>query len=216
MKTSPTMEKLGDKMIRQSLLEIFGQVWPTILISMVIVISMRIVYIVKNHVKIVLYRELLYLVFIIYVLCLFYVVTFQDVSYSSSNFIPFREMFRYHFGSNLFIKNVLGNIIMFIPFGFFVGYILKLKKITSALLIILLVSSSIEITQLMIGRVFDIDDILLNLIGGLVGFYLFKLGYSINIQLPPVLKKPIIYNIIIIVLIILGVLYLCNLIELGV
>ena len=109
-------------MIRRSLLEILGQVWPTILISSVIAISMRLVYLIKNKQKIVLYKELLALIFIIYVLCLFYVVTFQDVGWSTSNFIPFREMFRYSFGSRLFIKNVLGNIIMFLPYGFFVSY----------------------------------------------------------------------------------------------
>ena len=100
-------------MIRQSLLKIFGEVWPTILISAVIVISMRIVYLIKNKEKIVFYKEFLALVFIIYVLCLFYVVTFQDVGYSSSNFVPFKEIFRYNLGSRLFIKNVLGNIILF-------------------------------------------------------------------------------------------------------
>ena len=105
-------------MIRQSLLEIFGQVWPTILISSVIAISMRTVYLIKNKQKVVFYRELLALIFIIYVLCLFYVVTFQDVGWSSSNFIPFKEMFRYDFGSRLFIKNVLGNIIMFAQIAF--------------------------------------------------------------------------------------------------
>ena len=109
-------------LIRSSILEILGEVWPTILISSVIAISMRLVYLIKNKQKIILYRELLALIFIIYVLCLFYVVTFQDVGWSSSNFVPFKEMFRYSFGSKLFIKNVLGNIIMFIPYGFFVSY----------------------------------------------------------------------------------------------
>ena len=167
-------------MIRRSLLEILGQVWPTILISSVIVISMRLVYLIKNKQKIVFYKELLSLIFIIYVLCLFYVVTFQDVGWSSSNFIPFKEMFRYNFGSNLFIKNVLGNIIMFIPYGFFVSYYLNLKKPWSTFFLILLVSASIETTQLLIGRVFDIDDIILNIIGGMLGFGIYKLLDIIN------------------------------------
>ena len=66
-----------------------------ILIVTVILVSARIVYFVKNKQKIVLYEELLKYSFIIYVLSLFYVVTFQDVSWSTSNFIPFKEMFRY-------------------------------------------------------------------------------------------------------------------------
>ena len=100
-------------LIRQSILEILGEVWPTILICSVIAITMRITYIFKNKKEFIFYKELLSFTFLIYVLCLFYVVTFQDVGWSSSNFIPFKEMFRYNIGSRLFIKNVLGNIIMF-------------------------------------------------------------------------------------------------------
>lgn len=203
-------------MIRQSLLEILGEVWPTILISSVIIISMRITYIIKNEQKFILYKELLSFVFVIYVLCLFYVVTFQDVGWSKSNYIPFKEMFRYNIGSRLFIKNVIGNIIMFIPYGFFTSYILNLKKTKSMALMALLVSVSIEITQLVIGRVFDIDDIILNTLGGIIGFYLYKSLDFINEHLPKILKNQIVYNIIIIIFVILGILYMFNLIGLGV
>ena len=203
-------------MIRSSILEILGEVWPTILISSVIAISMRLVYLIKNKQKIILYREMLSLIFIIYVLCLFYVVTFGDVGWSNSNFIPFKEMFRYSFGSNLFIKNVLGNIIMFVPYGFFVSYYLDLKKPLSAFLLVLLVSTSIETTQLLIGRVFDIDDIILNIVGGMIGFVIYKLLDLINDHLPSVLKNPIVYNIIIVLCAIFMAMYMFNLIELGV
>lgn len=203
-------------MIRNTVLEIFGETWPTIIISMVIIISLRIVYLIKNNRKIVLYQELMSLLFIIYVLCLFYVVTFQDVSWSTSNFTPFHEMFRYEFGSRLFIKNVLGNMILFIPYGFFAAYYLKLKKPFSILGLSVLVSLTIETTQLLIGRVFDIDDIILNVIGGILGFYIFKLFSKINTHLPPVLKKPIIYNIIMICLLGFALAYLIGFIELGV
>ena len=177
---------------------------------------MRLVYLIKNKQKIILYREMLSLIFIIYVLCLFYVVTFGDVGWSNSNFIPFKEMFRYSFGSNLFIKNVLGNIIMFVPYGFFVSYYLDLKKPLSAFLLVLLVSTSIETTQLLIGRVFDIDDIILNIVGGMIGFAIYKLLDLINDHLPPVLKNPIVYNIIIMLCAIFMAMYMFNLIELGV
>ena len=203
-------------MLRNSLLEIFSETWPTIILSTVIIVSMRIVDLIKNKKQVVLYRELLSLLFVIYVLCLFYVVTFQDVSWSTSNFVPFQEMFRYDFGSRLFIKNVLGNMLLFIPYGFFMAYYLKIKKPISILLLCLLVSGTIETTQLLIGRVFDVDDILLNIIGGMIGFLLYKLLEDIKDLLPPILKKPIIYNIIIIVLIVLFILYLLNIISVGV
>lgn len=204
------------KVFRQTLIEILGEVWPTILISSVIAISMRLVYIFKNKKPFILYKELLALAFIVYVLCLFYVVTFQDVSWSTSNYIPFKEMFRYSFGSRLFIKNVIGNIILFIPYGFFIGYYLKLNRFSSAAIMITITSLSIEITQLLIGRVFDIDDIILNIIGGIFGFYIFKSLDIIKSHLPKILKRPAFYNIIVILLIILSILYMFNLIELGV
>ena len=72
-------------MLRNNIIEIFGQTWPTLLICMVIIISLRVVYLIKNKEKIILHRELITIAFITYVLCLFYVVTFQDVSWSSSN-----------------------------------------------------------------------------------------------------------------------------------
>ena len=203
-------------MIRDTVLEIFGATWPTIIISMVILVSMRIVYLIKYNKKIVLYEELITLLFIIYVLCLFYVVTFQDVSWSTSNFTPFSEMFRYEIGSRIFIKNVLGNVILFLPYGFFAAYYLKLKKPWSILGLSILVSLTIETTQLLIGRVFDIDDIILNTIGGLFGFYIYHVLSKINSHLPEILKKPIIYNIIVICLLVLVIVYLVGFIEIGV
>ena len=101
-------------MFRQTFLDILSNSWPMIFICSVIIVSMRTVWIIKEKKEVIFYKEILGLCFIIYVMCLFYVVTFQDVSWSTSNFIPFKEMFRYSIGSKLFFKNVLGNMIMFI------------------------------------------------------------------------------------------------------
>ena len=177
--------------------------WPMVLISSIIIISFRIAYLLKNHVKFVLYQDLLMLCFIIYVLCLFQVVTFQDtVSWSSNNFIPFREIFRYAFGSRLFVKNVVGNMLLFLPFGFFVSYYLKCKKVWLPLILTLIASISIETVQMVIGRVFDIDDILLNLFGGCLGFLCYYVLSKIGEKLPSVLKSEMFLNIIAIILLI--------------
>lgn len=182
---------------------ILTDMWPTILLITVVAFAMRITYIFKNKEKFVLYKDLMFYFFVIYILCLFYVVTFQDVSWSTSNFIPFKEILRYNIGSSMFYKNVLGNMVMFVPFGFFVSYFLKLEKMYSITLITILTSVTIEITQLLIGRVFDVDDLLLNLIGGIVGFLLYELVHKLRIKLPNFLKKDYIYNIIMILLMIL-------------
>lgn len=197
-------------MFRSTFLSIFSETWPMILICSVIIISMRIVWIIKEKKTFLFYKELLGLCFIIYVMCLFYVVTFGDVSWSTSNFVPFKEMFRYQMGSKLFFKNVVGNMIMFMPYGFFVSYFLKLKKPLSIFLLSVLTSFTIEFTQLQIGRVFDVDDILLNIVGSLLGFFTYSFINRLKEYVPNKLKLRMIYNILIVILIGLGMLYLCN------
>lgn len=195
-------------MFRNTILKIMKDSFPMVLICCVIIVSMRIVYLIKNKQKPIFYKEILSLGFIIYIMTLFYVVTFQDVSWSSSNFIPFKEMFRYEFGTKLFFKNVLGNMILFVPYGFFVAYFLKLQKPLTMFGMTLLASLTIEFTQMSIGRVFDIDDILLNIVGGLLGFFLYSILEKMKDKLPNILKKNWLYNIIIIIVLIVIILYL--------
>lgn len=195
-------------MLKEVINKIINEIWPTTLICLVILVALRLTYLIKNKQKIVLYKELLSLWFIIYIICLFYVVTYQDVSYSTSNFIPFKEMFRYHLGSRLFIKNVLGNMLLFVPFGFFAAYYLQTKSVSLVFILSLLVSLTIEITQLMIGRVFDIDDIILNVVGGIIGIYIYTICTTIFDKTSALLKKETIYNIILVIGIIGMILYL--------
>lgn len=180
--------------------------WPMILISVIILVSFRVIYLIKNKEKMVLYKELLMLSFIIYILCLFQVVTFQDdTSWASNNFVPFREILRYNITSKLFIKNVLGNMIMFMPFGLFASLYLKVEKINLPLMLTIIASVSIETVQLVIGRVFDVDDIILNVIGALLGFAIYRLIYKFNNKIPEKYRKNWLLDIIIVIIIILVV-----------
>lgn len=190
-------------MLVESVMEIINEVWPNILLTCVVLSSIRITYLFRNKKKFIFHKELMMLLFAVYILCLFYVVTFQDVDWSSSNFIPFKEMFRYEFGSNMFFRNVVGNMLMFIPFGYFVSYLLNEKKLSVILVLTLITSLTIEITQLLIGRVFDIDDIILNIVGALLGFLLHFVLKKIETKLPKFLKNDTVYNIILIVIIVL-------------
>ena len=110
-----------------------------------------------------------------YFLISFQIVTYQDVISYGNNFMPFKELTRYRLGSNLFYKNVVGNILLFMPYGFFASYYLKLDKKRIAFLLVFIVSLSIECVQLLIGRCFDVDDILLNLVGGILGYFIYRL-----------------------------------------
>ena len=184
--------------------EILNLTWPMLVISSVVLISVRVSYLIKNKEKIVIYKELLMYAFIIYTLCLFQIVTFQDdVSFGTNNFIPFKEILRYNMGSRLFFKNVIGNMILFLPFGFFISLYLKEEKANLPLLIILITSFSIEVVQMIIGRVFDIDDILLNLVGGYLGYLVYSFFKKIWDKIPNVLKNEWILNAIALIILII-------------
>ena len=202
-------------MFRETIMDIFADIWPMMFISSIILISIRVAYLYVKKQKIVLYKELLSLVFMLYILCLFHVVTFQDVSWSTSNFIPFKEMFRYELGSRLFFKNVVGNMIMFLPYGFFIAHFLKGKRPLLITILIFIASFTIETTQLWIGIVFDVDDIILNVLGGLIGYLIYVIGDMIREKLPKFLKTEWFYNIIFLVLILICILYLGNVINIG-
>ncbi|NOU74251.1 VanZ family protein [Paenibacillus sp. LMG 31458] len=92
----------------------------------------------------------------------------------NSNFLPFKTILSYVFyesNKNIVIRNVLGNLVLFLPFGFllpmFVG-----RKLNYVRIIILsfFMSLVLELVQLF-ARVgsFDIDDLLLNTIGATFG-----------------------------------------------
>lgn len=177
--------------------------WPMIIISMVVMISFRIAYLIKNKQKLVLYKDLTMLVFIVYILCLFQVVTFQDnTTWSSNNFLPFREIFRYKIASRLFFKNVLGNVLLFLPFGFFISFYLKTNNKNWTLILTLITSLAIEIVQMLIGRVFDVDDIILNLLGGFMGYLIYEVLKKFSEGLPSFCRKEWFLNIVSILLLI--------------
>lgn len=126
------------------------------------------------------------MLFIIYVILLYQSVLGSSVfergnEIGKANFIPFRTIFGYFSSwasgqitrSNL-VYNILGNILLLAPVGFFVSYYVKaLRKPVYYLLIGIIVSVLIEVLQKMsgVGR-FDIDDIILNTIGVML-FYMF-------------------------------------------
>lgn len=175
---------------------VIDSTWPMILVSVVVISCLRITYLIKNRSHFTLYKELFILTSIIYVLMLFQIVTGQDVvSWSTNNFIPFREIFRYEIGSRLFIKNVLGNILLFLPYGFFASYYLKEEKPHLIVFLTLIGSLTIETVQMSIGRVFDVDDILLNTLGGTIGFYIYLIIIKITKKVPSFMKNELFLNI---------------------
>ena len=200
-------------MIKDMVIQIFGGAWPMIIIFTVILSSIRLTYLIIKKEKFILYKELTYLLFVIYLLSLFYIVTFQDDNYGTFNLIPFKEMFRYNITSKLFIKNIIGNILLFMPFGLFVTAYLDVRHVTPTVILTLISSISIEIVQKIIGRVFDVDDIILNVLGGFLGSVIFIMLDKLRDKLPKVLNKDWFMNLIFIIVLLALIVYFTNFAE---
>ncbi len=159
------------------------EIIPMVILFSLVAILLRVVISLYNHEKINIFNDFKMLIYIIYLFVLFQLVTTIDFKSFSNNFTPFKEIMRYEFTSPLFIRNVIGNIIIFIPFGYLVSDIIymntKHKNIIIVLLFVALTSLGIETTQMYIGRSFDIDDIILNFVGGLFGYIVFLIIKSI-------------------------------------
>lgn len=182
--------------------------WPMITLFVAIMVILRLSRIIINHDKLIFYREFYNLLFIIYLLLLYYLLLSTDNASSGLNLTPFKEITRYPLTSTQFIYNVIGNIVLFLPFGFFVSDFIKAKKTYQILIISTLISLTAELIQFKIGRAFDIDDIILNVVGAILGFICYKGLRNIKRKLPSILKNNLFYNLLaIIVLIIIIVLF---------
>ncbi len=202
-------------MIKSTFFEVLDTTWPTLVIFLTIIILLRVFTILNTSKKFILHEELLLLLFITYILFLFELVTSRDVYMNGTNLIPFREMFRYPVGSENFNRQVVGNILLFMPFGFFATYYTKIKKISSISFMSILVSLTIEVVQKYIGRSFDVDDIILNVVGGILGFLVYIGLDAIRKKLPSIFQKDGFYNFLSILLVIIICLYLFGIISFG-
>ncbi len=125
------------------------------------------------------------IIFIIYFLMLSYILLFKNVpplqifsqtrgNYRGLNAIPFGTVYNYYFSgfvNNNYIAtlNILGNIIIFVPLGIICKMQLE-KRNSVSIIYIFLISLSVEIVQYIFALgVSDIDDIILNTIGGAMG-----------------------------------------------
>ncbi|MBP3570076.1 MAG: VanZ family protein [Lachnospiraceae bacterium] len=123
------------------------------------------------------------LFFIIYLFLLFYLLFFSETygrtmdSGYRYNLELFKEIRRFwenrdNLGWGSVITNLLGNIVAFVPFGFFLPMLCRVgRNLFGCVLVSALFSLAVETVQLFtkVGA-FDVDDIFLNAIGGLVGF----------------------------------------------
>jgi len=124
-------------------------------------------------------------VMVLYIVMLLFLMLFSfngavRVELRGINLVPFRSIIDFlpylfsGLGSLPFV-NLLGNVVMFMPLGFYAITLRKDKRILTNLLCVFLFSLSAEIIQYVFARgISDIDDILLNCLGGLLGIFIYK------------------------------------------
>ena len=165
-------------------------------VSIIIWLIYRIGMSIKNR-KVNLGREIILFVFFIYFLCLLLLTIFKggiitirnpfnDYMYKEYglsgiiNIVPIKEtittFLHSEAGLRNSVRNVIGNIIAFIPLGFFIPLLFdKFNNYKKVFKVGFLSSLAIEITQIFVGsNVCDIDDIIYNTLGAMVGFICFK------------------------------------------
>lgn len=135
-----------------------------------------------------------WILFLLYFIVLFYFLffsesmgrTFSERKYQY-NLIPLKEIRRFimyadRLGMQAVCLNLFGNIAAFVPFGFFLPvFSRRCRKLWYVLLYSFELSLLVEIIQLItkVGS-FDVDDLLLNTIGGICGYLVYRIVQRIR------------------------------------
>ncbi|ROR27488.1 VanZ like protein [Mobilisporobacter senegalensis] len=132
--------------------------------------------------------------FIFYLFELVFVLFFEPRGYlsgmilldyikQSSNVIPFKNISTYaralfdgSMNMDIPLTNLFGNLLLFLPMGVYFPYcIKKANKISVYCICMIIILFIIEIVQLITRRgIFDIDDIILRILGAFIGFTIYK------------------------------------------
>lgn len=130
------------------------------------------------------FKKFMKLLFFFYLIALSYVLFFISTrvdTYNNINLIPFRTIRLYinyfdYFTFPIWFLNLFGNILLFIPFGCLLPIISKkINQFGSVLLLSSLTICMAEIMQhlFMVGEL-DVDDIILNTLGVIIGYLFYK------------------------------------------
>ena len=131
--------------------------------------------------------------FVLYIGFLIYFLIFSDwygrtgeMQEYHYNLVLFKEIkrfwqYRHQLGFFAMFTNLFGNVIIFIPFGFFLPMASKYRSCLATLFWSFGLSLCVETFQLLtkVGS-FDVDDILLNTIGGVAGHIIFVICVAIR------------------------------------
>jgi glycopeptide antibiotics resistance protein len=98
------------------------------------------------------------------------------------NLNPFSEIIRFvkyrnYMSTTSVMLNLIGNVVAFMPFGMLIRWARNKKTgVLAALIYSMMFSSLIEVAQFITKLgVFDVDDIIMNTVGGMLGYLVYVL-----------------------------------------
>ena len=102
-------------------------------------------------------------------------------SYHLLNLTPFIWLKKtYTMGFAKMLEQLMMNVLMLIPLGFLLPLAApKFRKAWKTVLFVALLILVLETTQYFIGRSADIDDLIMNTLGGWLGYSLYALGHRL-------------------------------------
>ena len=101
-------------------------------------------------------------------------IRFFQSGYNEINLTVFKEIrLAIKLGGSFFLVNIIGNIVVFMPIALFVGLLYNKPSFFKCVLITTAVSVFVEACQIPQNRGTDIDDVILNTVGGIAGYVLF-------------------------------------------
>lgn len=110
--------------------------------------------------------------------------TYSEYHWRANNFTPFKTIYFYLFlaeiNFNIRIENLVGNILGFVPFGIILPLLSKkFLNLKAVILATFFLSLTYEVLQLLFEfGSFDVDDLILNTLGGILGYIPIKLFIS--------------------------------------
>ncbi|HOP65853.1 MAG TPA: VanZ family protein [Bacilli bacterium] len=202
-------------MLDTTLFQVVKGIWPTLVILSTILILTRIYYLRLNNKSFSFYKEILTLLFIVYLIILYKLLNEIEIYRNGVNLLPFVMSLNESLEDINYLNYIIANIIIFIPFGYFISSYIGAKRIGSISVITLITGIVIEFIQLQEIASFNIDNILEYLIGAILGFSLYIGLTAIKKHLPGLFQNDFLYNIISISIVVLVVLYFLGVISFG-
>lgn len=99
----------------------------------------------------------------------------------SANFLPFKTICNYisalqcgNVSPSVVRNNIIGNSVLFLPMGYLLPIVSRKRGFLKNTIIILIIIIMVEAVQLLTGLgSFDIDDVILNIAGSVIGYVAF-------------------------------------------